>query len=172
MPGAPKLRATDAGLARKHTERVVKSLDNVVFRSRLSVDIRRVRNADGTSVHNVLLGLFRRPFVHDSDARRAIFKLEVHMPSGAVETWKFPVQVGTVLKPAAGDDNNPYALTPVGCDCKDWKYRGTDSKKPGEEGLRSASFGYRSSIRAPDDRLMGALRGCKHMIAVKRWMQP
>lgn len=166
---APPLRATDPLIARKYAERVAKhSLCSVHGPGGgLPADVRAVwtRKKKGAVVYHVLLGAHRRTFLEDRDAKRCIVSRMCTNAEGESVLVKFPVQSGAVVSKSA--DPRGWALTPVGCTCPDWLHRGTDSNERRREGLRSAPRAYRLSIGDPANRVMGALRGCKHMIAVK-----
>tara|TARA_B100000768_G_scaffold172435_1_gene180685 strand:+ start:2253 stop:2780 length:528 start_codon:yes stop_codon:yes gene_type:complete len=169
MSGAGELLATNKWIVAKHTQRVGKSANcRVLGRRRADpehdpVDVRRVVTVGGKRgtkryMHSVLIGVYRKPFLYDSDARREHITRVV----GGVKTV-FPVQIGTFA-------NGSWLLTPVACSCKDWLYRGTDSAGPVEPSLRNASITHRERIKLDENTVMGALRGCKHMIAVAREM--
>lgn len=165
MSGAEELLATNKWIVAKHKQRVGKSADCRVLprHPRGPGDIRRVVTVGGKpgtnlTVHSVLIGVYRKPFLYDSDARRERITRVV----GGVETV-FKVQIGTFA-------NGRWLLTPVACSCKDWLYRGTDSAGPVEPSLRNASVTRRERFKLDENAVMGALRGCKHMIAVARRM--
>lgn len=166
---ARPLRATHPHLAKKYAERVAKHAKCVVTGPGgpgLPTDVCEVASQKkGSTVYHVLLGTHRRTFLRDSDATRCEVSRTWQDTQTSSITVEFPVQRGSAFGKSA--DRTEWALTPVGCTCPDWLHRGTDSNEFGLEGLRSASIVHRYSIAKPEDRVMGALRGCKHMIAVK-----
>lgn len=167
---AAPLDVTDARLHAKHMERRAAARNCSVHtsdarRGALPHQFRRVTSdandrsrphaADG---HLVVLGAARGAFICDEDAARDTVAFTVNG-----DKVDFPLQAGAIWWPDTNDDANHI---PIGCTCEDWKYRGTDSAETATPGTwERTQASVRNSTKS-GDRLMGALRGCKHMIAV------
>ena len=166
------MRVTHAWLHAKHAERDTKARHECrVTTVAGSPSVRHVRPLAASQRrrapegHYVLLGIARAAFVHDADAVRVRTRTVV-VAGDAVE---FPLQRGALWREDDGLDPGANVL-PIACSCPDWKHRGTDSRVPGQEGLRSSPAAHRNTFRRPEDLVMGAVRGCKHMVAAERWM--
>lgn len=157
-------------VAENHMVSVVPNSRDRVYRVR-SAAVRARRGPDKYTPSYVLCGTHRRVFIDDADAVRLTHTVQV-----GGTAYRFPLQAGTII-PA----NKTWALMPVACTCKDWKYRGTEHTATAQELAASAGAGngWRSqqSVRHTEQHqhkrnmtvrgwTMGAVHGCKHMAAV------
>jgi len=107
----------------------------------------------------VLLGCYRQAAVVDVDsALHTVLTVNNH---------KFPLPYGVLYS-----KTHPHLnVVPISCTCPDWLYRGVEF---GTNAFTKLSVPYQEQTRgirhgwgADADRVMGAVRGCKHMIAVE-----
>jgi hypothetical protein len=112
---------------------------------------------DRMSYNYVVMGVSRRRVVQDRDAVRDMRLIH--------DIW-FPLQRGSTYIDGGNAAWAEYDTTPIACTCPDWKFRGTDSNSTASPSVRHfVNDNGRYNLHAYH-KTMGALRGCKHMIAV------
>lgn len=107
----------------------------------------------------VLLGCCRAAAVVDVDsALHTVLTVDGH---------KFPVSSGVVYNKTSLHLNR----VPISCTCPDWLYRGVNFDATAfvslSAPLQKNTKGIRHGSHTGSDRVMGAVRGCKHMLAVR-----
>ena len=141
-----------------YDERVVRAnTQKMTFASLKGVPcVLRVQHRVKTKLHthHVLVGLHRGIVLFDDDCDRARVKFR---PKGTnVSFW--------VTRGASVYENLP-GFVPVACTCIDWLVRGTSSV-----GNKKALLSVNDSGLPGKAGSMGAVRGCKHMIAANQYL--
>lgn len=118
--------------------------------------LRVTHQSDGTyHKHYVLTGLHRGTTFFDDDAERTSAAYQpVNSPAS------FWIVRGTALY-----DQLP-GLIPVACTCKDYKTRCTSTATGSAGGMKSVN----DSRLVGSASVMGAIEGCKHMMAANEYM--
>ena len=165
----PPVRASSSVIVQANHDRfVAQSLESYqASPSETDACIVEVRSLQHPSraAHHVLMSVGRPWFYTDADAMRS----GVRVVRGG---HTFCVQQGTLSPPT-----KEWCMKAVACTCNDWKYRGTEHTATEDELAYSLTTGLsEQSVRhkeqhqhvgrffGPKGVVMGAIRGCKHMI--------